>query len=354
MSLKALVVGSTGVVGQNLANRLVAEGWTVYGLARHPFDAVSGVLPVAADLLDKDALKTALADISVSHVFFCTWSRRPTEKENCIVNSQMMANVFQSLPHPENIEHSALVTGMKHYLGSFESYAKGALPETPFRETMPRLDVENFYYNQEDLLFDAAKQYGFSWSVHRPHTIVGYAVGNVMNIATTLAVYASICRETGRPFVFPGSPMQWHGLTDVTDARQLASQVLWASTSAAGRNQAFNVVNGDVFRWKWLWPQLAKWFGIEAAPYPERRSSLEQALSGDDDLWQTITRRYNLQNIGFGKLVSAWHTDADLGRPIESVTDMSKSRRARFLDYQYTPDSFFDVFERLRAEHIIP
>jgi len=43
-----------------------------------------------------------------------------------------------------------------------------------------------------------------------------------------------------------------------------------------------------------------------------------------------------------------------LDRPLETVTDMSKSRLGGFTGYQYTPHSFFDLFERLRAEHIIP
>ena len=55
-----------------------------------------------------------------------------------------------------------------------------------------------------------------------------------------------------------------------------------------------------------------------------------------------------------GRLASAWHTDADLGRPIEVVTDMSKSRRLGFLDYQATDDAFFDLFARLRGERIVP
>jgi hypothetical protein len=53
-------------------------------------------------------------------------------------------------------------------------------------------------------------------------------------------------------------------------------------------------------------------------------------------------------------LISAWHTDADLGRPIEVVTDMSKSRKLGFLDYQATDDSFFDLFAELRATRLIP
>jgi hypothetical protein len=53
-------------------------------------------------------------------------------------------------------------------------------------------------------------------------------------------------------------------------------------------------------------------------------------------------------------ITSAWHTDADLGRPIEVVTDMSKSRKLGFLDYQATDESFFELFARLRKARIIP
>jgi hypothetical protein len=33
---------------------------------------------------------------------------------------------------------------------------------------------------------------------------------------------------------------------------------------------------------------------------------------------------------------------------------MSKSRKAGFMDYQSTPDAFFALFDRLKAEGIIP
>ena len=54
------------------------------------------------------------------------------------------------------------------------------------------------------------------------------------------------------------------------------------------------------------------------------------------------------------RLASAWHTDLDLGRPIEVMTDMTKSRKAGFTGYQSTPDAFDDLFARLEAERIIP
>ncbi len=352
----ALIAGATGIVGGNLAARLVNEKtWQVLGLARRPV-AMEGVDPLPADLTDATGLQRALRDVRPTHVFFTSWLRQATEAENIRVNAGMVRNLLDALRPGGSVEHVALVTGLKHYLGPFEAYGKGALPATPFREEQPRLEIENFYYAQEDEVFRAAERDGFGWSVHRPHTIIGFAVGNAMNMGVTLAVYATICRETGQPFVFPGSPAQWNSLTDMTDARLLADQLLWAATTPAARNQAFNVVNGDVFRWKWMWEQLAGRFGIEAAPFTGEHHPLETQFAEMDAprLWREIAERYKLAEPDLNRLTSAWHTDADLGRPIEVVTDISKSRRFGFREYQATDESFFDLFQKLRAEKLIP
>jgi nucleoside-diphosphate-sugar epimerase len=352
-SKTALIVGSTGIVGLNLATQLVQEKWQVFGLARRP-NTLAGVQPIAADLLDPASLATALETVRPTHVFLTTWMRQPTEAENIVVNRAMVRNLLDAVSEKKSVEHVALVTGLKHYLGPFESYGKGALPATPFREEQGRLEVENFYYAQEDELFAAAEREGFSWSVHRPHTIIGYALGNAMNMGVTLAVYATICREMGRPFLFPGSAAQWNGLTDMTDARLLARHLRWASTTPAARNEAFNVVNGDFFRWNWMWPRIASWFGLKAAHFPGEGTPLEVQLADAAPIWAEIANRYQLAERSLNVLASPWHTDADLGRPIEVVTDMSKSRKLGFLDYQATDDSFFDLFVTLREARLIP
>jgi nucleoside-diphosphate-sugar epimerase len=351
---RALIAGATGIVGLNLASHLASQGdWAVYGLARQPGSS-PGVQPVAADLLQPDSLQTALQNVNPTHVFITTWMRQPTEAENIRVNSALVRNLLQTISSSRSVEHVALVTGLKHYLGPFETYGKGKLPATPFREDQERLAIENFYYAQEDELFAATERDGFGWSVHRPHTIIGYAVGNAMNMGVTLATYATLCRETGRPFVFPGSAVQWNGLTDMTDARLLARHLQWAATTPAARNQAFNIVNGDVFRWSWMWDRLAQWFGIPAASYPGEATPLERQLADAAPIWAEMARKYSLVEPNLHVLASAWHTDADLGRPIEVVTDMSKSRKLGFLDYQATEDSFFDLFRTLRQTRIIP
>jgi nucleoside-diphosphate-sugar epimerase len=354
MKRTALIVGVSGIVGGNLADTLVAQpDWTVYGIARRT-GLRDDLIPIPVDLQDASAVDAALKDVMPTHVFLTTWLRQPTEAENIRVNGGMVRHVLNAISKSRSVQHVALVTGLKHYLGPFESYGKGHLPETPFREDQPRLDVDNFYYAQEDELFTAAARDGYSWSVHRPHTIIGYAVGNAMNMGTTLAVYASLCKEQGKPMVFPGSAVQWHSLTDMTDARILAKQLLWAATTPAAANMAFNIVNGDIFRWKWMWKRIASWFDVEPADLQGDGVPLETQLSEAAALWSQMAQKYELQESKLNVLVSPWHTDADLGRPIEVVTDMARGRKLGFTGYQSTDESFFDLFQRLRTARIIP
>lgn len=195
--------------------------------------------------------------------------RRATEAKNIKVNGAMIKNLLDELSPQKSIEHVALVTGLKHYLGPFDDYARGESPKTPFREDNPRLNIPNFYYAQEDEVYAATERDWFTWSVHRPHTVIGKAVGNHMNMGTTFTVYASICNEKNQSFVWPGSKVQWEGITDMTDSKVLADHFIWASTTEAAKNEAFNITNGDIFRWKWMWQQIADYFRLKQLAIPE-------------------------------------------------------------------------------------
>src|SRR5258708_3866234 len=181
MTRRALIAGVTGLIGSNLAEHLISKNWDVYGLARKPSSGVRGVKPIAADLLDPEALRIALADLRPTHAFFTTWVRRETEEENVAANGALVRNVLAALERSKTLEHVALVTGLKHYLGPFEMYAKVKL-DTPLREEMPRLPDPNFFYTQEDALFEAARRQGFTWSVHRSHTTISYSLNPSLTI----------------------------------------------------------------------------------------------------------------------------------------------------------------------------
>ena len=349
----ALIVGATGLSGSYAGRHLKAQGWTLVTVSRSAIDLPWSDRHIAVNLEDAVASKAALAAAAdVTHVFYCTWSRQASEDENVRVNAAMIRNLFDGLSGAP-IKHAALVTGLKHYLGSFDDYAK-VKPYTPFLESSPRLAGPNFYYAQEDVLFEVAAKRGFNWSVHRPHTMIGLAIGNAMNMAVTLAVYASICRHTGRPFVYPGSPEQYNAVADVTDARILAEQLHWVVTTPEAANMPFNTVNGDVFRWTWLWQQIATYFGLDVGRYPGHPTPLQDQMADAPAIWSEIVAKHGLQDIPVTTLASWWHSDADLGRTLECFTDMTNSRTLGFTAHQPTPHSFFDVFGALRAQRFIP
>ncbi|WP_228942544.1 SDR family oxidoreductase [Nocardioides sp. Leaf374] len=350
----ALVVGATGIAGSALSRLLVDQGWRVLGLSRRSASDVPGVEPVQADLTDAAALAAALEGHRPTHIFLTAWARQDTEAENIRVNAAMVRDVLAAVRPAGSVRHVALLTGLKHYLGPFEAYGQGEVPDTPFHEDEERLPYPNFYYAQEDELFAAAGRDGFTWSVHRAHTVIGYALGNAMNMGQTLAAQAAVCRELGRPFVFPGSQTQWDGLTDMTDAGLLAEQMHWAATTPAAADTAFNTANGDVFRWRWLWPRLAARLGVEPEGYADRPRPLEQQMADAGPVWTALAEREGLAEPDLDRVASWWHTDGDLGRDMECLTDLARSRAAGFTGYRSTLQAFLDLFDRLEADRVVP
>jgi hypothetical protein len=77
-------------------------------------------------------------------------------------------------------------------------------------------------------------------------------------------------------------------------------------------------------------------------------------MAGAAPIWRAITARHSLAEPDVDRLASWWHTDGDLGRTLECVNDMTKSRQLGFTTYQQTPASFFELFDRLKQARIIP
>lgn len=143
----------------------------------------------------------------------------------------------------------------------------------------------------------------------------------------------------------------WRSIVDHTDGGLLAEATLWASTSQQAENQAFNVNNGDLWRWCELWPRIADWFELPSAP-PVRLSFHQlfvdyraqwRELAGQDLVEADILR---LNDGTFADFVFSWNYDM--------FGDGSKLRRAGFTDMQATDDMFFRLFAQLRAARVIP
>ena len=72
-------------------------------------------------------------------------------------------------------------------------------------------------------------------------------------------------------------------------------------------------------------------------------------MADAEEIWPEIVRKHGLRDLPVEKLASWWHTDADLGRTIETFTDMGRQQEARLRRRARHRDVVHSLFERLRA-----
>lgn len=262
-----LVVGGYGVAGTAIVNAALGDdAWNVTTAGRRaaPEQSLSGAPPprhISVDLLSADGARTAFAGLSgVTDLAFTAYVERPTMALNVTPNVAMLANTLDALTHAGMPPHRVVL------IGGGKSYGPHLGPyKTPAKESDPRILGPIFYDDQEDVLRSWSDRNGASWTILRPDGILGVGLGSPMNLATGIAVYAAICKEMGVKLRFPGSVAAWSALHQVTDAGVLGRSALWVFGAESSRNEIFNVTNGDYYRWKYLWADIAAYFGIETA-----------------------------------------------------------------------------------------
>ncbi|AJY75123.1 SDR family oxidoreductase [Paenibacillus beijingensis] len=345
----ALVAGAQGVIGRNLIDYLVTQDdWEVIGLSRRGGRSEGLVRHVAVDLLDKDDCHEKLGGLSeVTHIFYAAYQDRPTWAELVPPNLAMLVNAVETIEAAAaNLQHVSLMQGYKVYGGHLGPF------KTPARETDAYFMPPEFMFDQQTFLEGRQKGKAWTWSAIRPAVVGGFALGNPMNLAMAIAVYASISKELGLPLRFPGKPGAYDKLLEMTDSGLLARATVWAATDPKCANQAFNINNGDLFRWSEMWPKIARYFELEVAP--PLPMSLHIVMADKEPLWNAIIKKYDLgphpykdvSSWGFGDFVFSWDYDM--------FADGSKARRFGFHEYMDTEAMFFALFDDFRRRKIIP
>ncbi|MFB9908748.1 SDR family oxidoreductase [Allokutzneria oryzae] len=345
----ALVVGANGVIGRNLVEHLsTLPEWEVIGLSRRGGTDSDRVRHVAVDLLDAEDTRARLSGLTeVTHVFYAAYQDRPSWAELVPPNLAMLVNVVDAIePVAENLAHVSLMQGYKVYgahLGPFK---------TPAREDDAGHMPPEFNVDQQQFLERRQLGKRWTWSALRPSVVAGFALGNPMNLAMVIAVYASISKQLGLPLRFPGKPGAYDSLLEMTDAGLLARATVWAATDPRCANQAYNINNGDLFRWSEMWPKIAAFFELEVAP--PLPMSLEVVMADKEPLWEAMVAEHGLEphsysevsSWGFGDFVFSWDYDM--------FADGSKARRAGFHEFVDTEAMFLDIFADLRKRKVIP
>ncbi|MRG56197.1 NAD-dependent epimerase/dehydratase family protein [Phyllobacterium sp. SYP-B3895] len=346
---KAVVVGANGIIGGNLIAHLVELGdWEIVGLSRRGGKAAGKLTHIAVDLLDINDTRDKLAGLAdATHIFYAAYQDRPSWAELVPPNLAMLVNVVNAIePIAPRLKHISLMQGYKVYgahLGPFK---------TPARETDANHMPPEFNIDQQDFLEALQRGKTWTWSALRPSVVIGFALRNPMNLASVIAVYASMSRELGIPLRFPGKPGSYDSLIEMTDAGLLARATVFIATNPQCGNQAFNINNGDLFRWSEMWPKIAKFFDLEVAP--PLPMALGVVMADKADLWKRMIDKHNLfetpyedvSSWGFGDAVFSWNYDF--------FADGTKLRRAGFHEYLDTEEMFMRVFRDLRDRKIIP
>src|ERR1043166_3059073 len=295
MTKTALIAGAGGAASKRLIETLLADHWSVLALARTPRESAGRLTWIAADLFDAQACAKALAPHrDVTHLFYTARAKHgETGVESVEDNVAMLRNVLDAVePAATGLEHVHLVQGTKYYgmhLGPFR---------TPAQEDDPRADVPNFYYDQQDML--SGRKRAWRWSASRPTFIYDFAPERARNAVAVIGAYAAIRRELGQPLDYPGSAASFEAQRDMTDASLLALAMKHIATTPACRNQAFNVANGDVFRWRELWPKIAGHFGMAAGAVRPLR--LSEWVRDKQPIWDRAVHRHGLVASRLGEI----------------------------------------------------
>jgi len=132
----------------------------------------------------------------------------------------------------------------------------------------------------------------------------------------------------------------------------LARATVWAATEPRCANQAFNINNGDLFRWSELWPKIARYFELDIAP--PLPMSLAVVMADKEALWQELQRQHQLQPVPYGDLSSWGFADFVFSWDYDMFADGSKARRYGFHEYVETEAMLMRLFDELRSRRIIP
>jgi nucleoside-diphosphate-sugar epimerase len=404
--LKAVVVGATGISGFNTMRALLdsPERWeTVYAISRSPpsqemlsmfsQEQQDRIKHVSIDLTgsaDKTSEALKNANVEADYIFFYGYlhptgksAMDPSTADDLIeLNVPIFKNFLAALG-PANLKPRRIMlqTGGKNYGGHI---GRARLPYIE-SDPQPKHLANNFYYMQEEALFEHCKQNpGTDWNIVMPFGVVGAVPNAGMNMFLPFAIMASVQAEKREPITFFGDFEEWQWEYCHSTARLSGYLSEWAVLEDKCKNERFNALDGCVLPWNRFYSELARWYGVKDVKGPElddsKFKSLELAGGKDSPLgygpppairlcgsfaewakddansraWKQI-----MEKSGGGVKVDVFESGLDsdmadfvfyrIGQP-----SVAKLRRFGFNGFVDTMESVFEMFQDMAKMGIIP
>lgn len=391
--LTAIVTGSNGISGHYLS-RVLQESphrWSkIYCLSRNAPAGVSAsnmnCEHVAVDFLRPPSEIAAILTekgVSADFVFFMSYIQPPHRspealwseaEELCRVNSALLSNFTTALDlSGVTPRRFILQTGAKNYGGHIGPN------KVPQEESAPRHRGQvNFYFDQEDILFDYCAKNKTNWAICMPAPIIGAVQNASMTLALPLAVYACVCAELGEIMEFPSDITAWQTTQCMTSGKLNAYMIEWIALKDHTANEKFNSCDTSVFTWEKAWPIIASWFGAtwqgprntdqwlktqsltNHREYGGKNTTRASFRLGDfmnsdrsRHAWKSLEHRFGLRPLTDQDGMFAF-LDGMIRRAHPVAFSMDKSREFGWNGYVNTMKSLHEVFKELHELRLIP
>jgi nucleoside-diphosphate-sugar epimerase len=376
MGRVAFITGANGITGSAILEHLIqtttSEQWSkIITTSRSTFKSTISdprVEFIALDFSQKpDILVKEMRGLcrEVTHAYFSSYVHKDDFAELNTANSSLFENFLTALLEVSpDLENCTLQTGGKHYNVHLYPVPSPAREEEPRREA----SIDNFYFPQEDFLVAKQKGQRWSWNVVRPEAIIGTTLKpNGMNSALTYALYLIVCKELGQEAKMPTNQIYWNGYDDSSYAPLIADLTIFASTNPKCVNEAFNVVNGDYFSWRYMWPRLAGYFGAKATsnqkfekPFPaegvaQQELSLAEWAKDKRPAWDRICDQAGTPQAKASWDAGTWaYQDWVFQRTWSATLSINKARKFGWTGHMDSYQAFVKTFEKMKALGQIP
>jgi hypothetical protein len=129
--------------------------------------------------------------------------------------------------------------------------------------------------------------------------------------------------------------------------------MVWAATDSSCANNAFNVANGDCFRWRDVWPRIAREFGMTAGT--PRPTDLVRFMADKAAVWDGIVARYGLRATSFDMMADwSFATNNVFGLTWDIFASTVKAHQFGFTDMVDSEAMFDRLFAGYRTLLILP
>ena len=349
--MKILIVGASGVNGYAVTQHFKNNTeWDYLTLSRSPLyyehDKSKHLQINLLEFIDCDEYKDQLKQ--VTHIFYAALKPNTNAKFEADENERMFENAIKLVrKYWDKLEHITFLQGGKVYGAHLGTY------KTPAREDQSRHFPPNLYFRHEDYSKKLSTDTKISYTALRPDVVIGYSLHSAMNLGNLIGVYATICKESGMDFIFPGDAETFSKLANVTDSDIVAKAVEWSFNNEKAKNKAFNITNGDVFRWEQVWERIADYYDLKVG-YPQP-ISLEDYFDYNEERWSRLVDDHHLKELRIRDIAKGNFGDFIFNVGTDAIFNVNEARRNDFnVMNRESPDSILNHIKYLQKESIIP